>query len=150
MSESDKEEFDETILLEKEVVKTARKNIVRVCWAWKSPDDVLHREWRYECAYASDIKQLKKKWYDVEVVGRIIDEKSFTRGSMTSTTYYVYKCDDANTYIEKFRIESGNSWSITVKSDVPYEHINNFDEAEEAWKKAFLKENPPNCTFLAP
>jgi hypothetical protein len=125
--------------------------IVKVYWAWRLPDGWLHREWQYEYAYDDDdVRELKKKWYDVEVVGEVVDEKLFSRGGLTTTNYHIYKCDDENTYIEKFRVESGASWSIIVKSDVPYENINDFHQAEEAWKKAFLKENPANCVFLVP
>jgi hypothetical protein len=126
--------------------------IVKVCRAWRDPTfNELNKEWHYEHAYdEQDIKMLKEKWYDVEVVGRIVDKKVFSRGSLTQTVYYIFKCDDGNTYIEKFRIDYGGSWSIIVKGNVDFEAINGFATAEKAWKEAFLKEYPANCPFLIP
>ena len=127
--------------------------IVRVCRAWRnpSPGGGLNREWHYEYAYDfEDVEKLKEKWYDVEVIGRIVDEKIFERGGLTRTTYYIYKCENNETYVEKVRVESGGAWNLIVKSEVPFEEINDFNEAAEAWKKAFLKEYPANCPFLMP
>ena len=84
------------------------------------------------------------------VTGKVIDEKIFSLGDLERTNYYVLKCDDGNTYIHKLRIESGGSWSITVKSDVEFEKINSYESAAEAFTKSFLKVYPANCAFLIP
>jgi hypothetical protein len=125
--------------------------IVKVYRIWHDQDGWKHSDWHYEVAYdRSDIKKLSERWDDVEVIGKVIGKKIFERRNLTGTTYYVYKCDDGNTYIMKFRIDVGGAWDLTVQSSVPFEQISDFNDAEKAWRKGFLEKYPPNCVFLVP
>jgi hypothetical protein len=128
-----------------------KEKIVQVCWSLYDRDGNYDPSWSYELVPTSgSLKELKKKYHDVKIAGAVVDRKEFVRGDLTRTCYIVLKCDDGNTYIEKFRVESGGSWSLIVKSDVSFNDINSFNAAEEAWRNAFLREYPANCAFLIP
>jgi len=133
------------------MVKSKQEVIVNVCWAWKDSFGELNREWHYEIVSSKiQTKELRKKYYDVKVVGRVTDDKIFTRGSLTRTQYRVMRCENGETFVEKLRVESGSWWYLIVKSDASFENINSFEEAEEAFKNAYVQKYPAHCTILYP
>jgi hypothetical protein len=124
--------------------------IVRVCYSLRNSKGEKERQWSYELTERDEIKKLMKKYYYIDIIGKVIDEKMFSRGSLEQTIYRVILTENKETFIRKFRIDALGSWSIIVKSFVNFNEINSFDDAELAFKKAFSKSYPANCIFLAP
>jgi len=134
------------------MVKPKSDIIVRVCWAWRDDSGELHEEWGYEIIHnKKQLEKLKTKWYDVKIVGKVINDKHFVKGDLTRTCYRVMKCETGETFIEKLRVESGVWWYIIVKSDdVQFEDINSFEESAIAFRDAYVKKYPAHCTVLYP
>jgi len=96
------------------------------------------------------LSELENNYRDTQIIAKVLDEKIFAAGDLTRTQYHILKCDDGNTYIHKFRVEWGGSWSFTVRSQKLFEEINSYEDAREAFTKSFTKDYSANCAFLIP
>jgi len=89
-----------------------------------------------------EIEKLRDKGFDVKVVCKIVESKSFMKYdevSNVTTTYYVYKCKNGNVFIKKEVVSKSISYTIITKVHESFEAINTFEDAQESLRLALSK-----------
>jgi hypothetical protein len=111
--------------------------IIRACWAYHNPaSGILERVWHFDyIENRTQLKVLAKKWYDVEIVASVENEKIFCSNpaEFDRTYYYVYKCNNNATFIKQIEINIYGISRRVKRSKTDFEKINSLREAQEAF-----------------